>query len=823
MRNSTNKVVSGQDFSNDFADVKSRITLEQAEAWYSNKTGKKPKPQGGSVRFGAKGSLELSVKDGVVVWYDHETQENGSIIDLVMKVLECDTKKALKVCQDEILNLKCAPIKTVSTPTPQKVDTPVDNAALYADFMAKHQQALIDGMNSPAFEAMCAARGFNPDVVRGLQGIGYAAQKISYAKHNYIAANSFVFCDGVHIAALTLDARKGYHRRSKFELCKGDGKCVWMPSDAPFDGEYVFLTEGETSAMALICAGFRAIPCRPDTLTGERLEKLKTAQKIIIAYDNDKAGLTFTNKALKITPESLDISELWCGNGWSDGADPNDYVKKLGIDKAHETITVWLNSHETKQTSGCDELDPTNIDSIRQYFLNKSQSDVTEAERRAMADPVVGEFVRLLDPYRMRKHAPACVLVAWGIVRLSQYTIDAPSNPRIINLVSRSGAGKNWTLGTLRGSHSLYYQLSQDPNIDAYKTEDSSVTGNGLSLDAFYWATEETNQKKCRVGVWSEFGNAQTRGYGQEERAGSIGNYDVALCDGKIQKPRNKRDLKDLKEFNQEYPYNGCEIRAYQNINGAKVVVPRFRGSGEARREFWFFMSTPTDDAAFDDLTVAYADDALRKSAFMPDACDEAFNLLNTNALPFEPVSPYYEYEPVQRITTDATCESWFKAYQSILKTVTNSFYRANKCELLRDKLTFCAGLSAGLHGRTVANDDDYWIAAYICECLADSLDVIMDNAPSIDDPNSVKSKIVECVKNAGVKGKRADKMSYDKKAIDELCDKITTKDGVVFGDDAVIEYRIVKDGNQWRKLYFHKDFIKQAEKTNKDLQFPTR
>lgn len=94
-----------QDLSNDFADVKSRITIEQAAAWYSSETNKKPKKSGGSYRFGTKGSIEISEKDGFVVWYDHEREKGGSIIDLVIDVANCDKATALKVCCDEILNM----------------------------------------------------------------------------------------------------------------------------------------------------------------------------------------------------------------------------------------------------------------------------------------------------------------------------------------------------------------------------------------------------------------------------------------------------------------------------------------------------------------------------------------------------------------------------------------------------------------------------------------------------------------------------------------------------------------------------------------------
>lgn len=792
----------------DFDAVKMIVTLAQAAQWYAQETGKKPSAKAHEVRFGKRGSVSLTDKNGFVEYFDHEAETGGSVIDMIAAARGCDAVAALEAAKTEILR----------TPTASAAAHPQtqDHAALYAALLRRVEKAARDGLKSADFERMCAARGFDAATVAGLPRFGYCAAAVQladiYHSHGidsraYIAANTLVFWDDVQIKAVPLQPEKEYHRAGTFQLVQGAGACQWTPCD--MDTEALFFTEGETSAIALICAGFHALPRKPEAL---RAAQIPDGCRVALAYDNDDAGARFTRAALETLPDALDISQLW-----GEGCDPNDFMLLRGK-AARGAIAQALAAAQTDGETDPEAaaLDPTSLQSIRAYFLAKSRRNITEAERRAMADPLFGTFVRLLDPYRMRKHAPACVFIAWGLVRLSRYEIAAPSNPRIVNLVSRSGAGKNWTLGTLRGSHSLYYQLRQEPGVDAKTSESASVTGEGLSLSAYLWASEPQNAARVRVGVWTEFGNAQTRGYSQEERAGSIGNYDVALCLGSIQKPESKKDVKELKGLAQEYALNGVEIRAFQNINGSKVVIPRFAGSGEARREFWLFMTTPTDDPAFDDHTVVYADDALRCSAFMPEDCDEAFGLLRETALPFEPIAPYFDADPEKRIKTRSTCPEFLAAYDEILKTVTNTFYRANKCDLLRDKLTFCAGLSAGLHGRKEATEADYWIAAYLCECLADSLDSIMDAGEREEDPSSERARIVGRLQAVGAKGVRSDKLTTNKKLLAELAGEMRAKDGAfIFDTDATIFWRY--EAKMHRRYFLRTPEIMRAVDKQKD------
>ena len=110
-----------------------------------------------------------------------------------------------------------------------------------------------------------------------------------------------------------------------------------------------------------------------------------------------------------------------------------------------------------------------------------------------------------------------------------------------------------------------------------------------------------------------------------------------------------------------------------------------------------------------------------------------------------------------------------------------NAFLAKERHELLQDKLYYLAGMSAGLHGRYEANESDYWIAGYLCECLSDSMDRIMaagTDAPT--DDQSVRAQVLERVEMAGARGVYRKNLLRiaDRKTIDELCGRYTLPDG---------------------------------------------
>ena len=501
------------------------------------------------------------------------------------------------------------------------------------------------------------------------------------------------------------------------------------------------------------------------------------------------------------------------------------------IDKACYIVNEWAPEHAEEQPEhkpqALANLDapqnPEDIRSIQAYFASlQAPERLTPCMKRLYSDTLFGETIRDLDPFGMRSYAPLACICAYGMARLARYEIDSHSNPKIINFVAKSGGGKDWILGTHLRSKSLYKHLLKEPEICAEYSSNASVTGNGLSLEAFRWAAAESENgaPRARVCFRPEFGNSATRGYGSDERAGSIANYDISLDYGEIKKPCTKGDLKDLKDFKSSYPYMGIEIRAYQDSNGAKSLRTRYAsGCGEGRRELSFWISNPTEHAACKDEYAPIWEQALKSSAFTTGGCERAFTRLSKAALQAVPVAAQYDEEPRSEIKIDTLCAHYMDVYRELLKTVQNAYFRADKCALIRDRLQFLTAISAGLHGRIAAAEDDYWIAGAIVEALANSMDAIMEAEGAVDDTSSIKRKIVERVESSGIRGVRDDKLSYDRKALDELCGAHFDKEGNVYFDlDAPLIYRL---NPQRHRVYFAAQYAKQIDQERPELRSP--
>ena len=801
----------------------------------------KPKNDGGYQIGRQKDGGSISVHEnskGEVRATDFNGElSHGSLLDWIEHLEGITDFKSKIERAREIVNAPIVPTTTTSKQKDKRhaAETIDERRPIYEAFMCKYRQSLIDGLQSDECENVFKKRNFDASKVATLKRVGYSLKGTDWVnganpevKGFSIPAHSIVFWDdsecAIKATPLLLETGKRDKRYGFIQL----GSCHWMPFDELKDT--VFITEGETSAIALIFSMINnnivcAFPCKPQGDNQKTIAELSKTKTIYLAYDNDNAGRDFTKDALAIAPNAIDISSLWSGEGWNEGDDPNDFVKNCMSHNPPKTpgelIRFYCNQKreeqaETQQPVIDQEkpkaIDTSNIEELQSYFLTKAQAKDSEFAKIAMNDDVIGGFVKLVDPYRMRSHAPIACMIAFAVAYLSNYRFNNLfTEARIVNIVARSNGGKDWVLGTHEKSRSLYKQLEAIEQMSVDCNADASVTGNGMSKSAFLWAANSVNKGKIRCMFWPEFGNAQTRGYGQSERAGSIGNYDMMIGYKKIKKPQNKADLKELKDYENEYPFRTIEVRAFQGINGAKVVIPQFEGSGEARREFWFYMEKPEDDPLCNELNAPDFERLLKDSAFMPEKCDEAFNLLKTNALSFNPSSEYFDSPIQDRITIDSTSQEYKAAYKGLLSIVTNTFYRADKAELLRDKLQYCAALSAGLHGRTNAEPIDYKIGAYFCECLCDSLDRIMDAASMVDDPESERAKIMQRVRASGIKGVYKHKLSDNTKLLDELCGLAKTRDGdTIFMPGAPLVRCMVANK---RHLYIATEFVEQAKR----------
>ena len=107
----------------------------------------------------------------------------------------------------------------------------------------------------------------------------------------------------------------------------------------PKEGELLVITKALKDVMSLYELGITAIaPCSENLfLTESQYNKLKERfKKIVIFYDNDKAGIANMNKFRKQFP---DLIPFWIPFKYG-CKDVSDFIKKFGIEKAKNYLSV---------------------------------------------------------------------------------------------------------------------------------------------------------------------------------------------------------------------------------------------------------------------------------------------------------------------------------------------------------------------------------------------------------------------------------------------------------------------------------------------------
>ena len=630
---------------------------------------------------------------------------------------------------------------------------------------------------NPELKRLLGFRAFPNDLLERFENIGYAETTVfdktnevkSIGESWVIKRNSLVFITkddtGAVVGAKSMQYSEEDGKRTGFAGTYGDFRFELIPNGAAAD--HVLVCEGETDTIAGALAGFHAVSEK--MLNVESLDKSKI---YLICLDTDDAGNKETNTLIekmqnaglecydirsKVLHEEQDLNDVW-RDTWNANSGNEDETRTV----IHELIENAARAIiPKKEVVFMDKDNPTDEEIIA-YCKRKFDDNASLFAKAAYNDDVIGTFMKAVDPYHMRGFAPVFCVLVWGIATLANYRIEADTNPKIVNLVASTSAGKDWILGTLKSpmqSPSLYYQLQKIPGIVLDKSV-SIGTGEGRQLEAFNFAKNPDNRGKIYGRFCTECGNTISRGYGYEDRAASIGNYDMALCDRSINKPNAKKDLKELEGYENEYAFNGFEVRAFQNTNAAKVLLTRFEGAGEARREIWIYI--PGQWEVLDGLC---SDKGLpgfkrmRAKVFTEEQCNAAFEMLSFHGLPLNPTDERFDGVCDDKIKTGFYDSPIAKqVYDTLIDTVQTGLLRQDRGNLIHDRLQFFAGLSAGLHGRRVAEDVDWMIGGYFVECYAKSIDMILSNDETPIDPASVYAKITERIEYGAANGKRIDR-----------------------------------------------------------------
>lgn len=106
--------------------------------------------------------------------------------------------------------------------------------------------------------------------------------------------------------------------------------------------KYVYLTEGFMDTIACVQAGFKTTVATMGTSLGEEqirlLKQLKKLKRVVLALDNDQAGLNANlNIGLKLLESGFNVSIIDYQN--IDAKDADEIVQKFGINKLQELFT----------------------------------------------------------------------------------------------------------------------------------------------------------------------------------------------------------------------------------------------------------------------------------------------------------------------------------------------------------------------------------------------------------------------------------------------------------------------------------------------------
>lgn len=338
---------------NDLKDkIKAAFTAEQMANYAGQIKGVTPTHRGKEWRVGSHGAgsaLVITQKSKEAVWFDHSENIGGDCFELVWCLGHNQTKPIPKERFGEVVNeaaeyvgVNASNLRPNASFTPKTVkDTPNDqneNKRIYDAFMGKFWETLKKGVGSLACENLCALRGLDRWKIQNWQNIGYTEQGFTFdipgLKYRSILQNSLVVRNpDTHTFKAIVFCEDGNRKRDKSGI-KQHGACSWLPWNEMPEGD-LWLVEGEFDALALLFAGYNALPCKPEGANKEQIKRLAEKHRLFLAYDNDEAGRSFTKQAMQLAPNAIDVSPLW-----GEGKDPNDYAKEY---KAETHITIETN------------------------------------------------------------------------------------------------------------------------------------------------------------------------------------------------------------------------------------------------------------------------------------------------------------------------------------------------------------------------------------------------------------------------------------------------------------------------------------------------
>lgn len=236
-----------------------------------------------SWRVGSKGSLALSIKDGELVFFDHEVGSGGDAIALWPREHSISNGDALKACA---VWAGIADDGNQHNAAPRKPEAPRHPSRAYQMTDAELKRAALAAQTLGASPQRCAViaerRQWKPETIAQL------ARECSLGVEDGKLA--FIYETGIKLRWQDEDGKR------RFAFACGKPHSLWRAHMRERHTERAIVTEGETDGITLIDLGFDTGATRvfsvpsASVLPLEWLRALAGLSDVILALDADEAG-----------------------------------------------------------------------------------------------------------------------------------------------------------------------------------------------------------------------------------------------------------------------------------------------------------------------------------------------------------------------------------------------------------------------------------------------------------------------------------------------------------------------------------------------------
>lgn len=276
-------------------------------------------------------------KSGLLKWHDFATNQTLNCFEVVMEKYNCKFNKALRIIAEDFnlveRNSDRSSVKIINTN--QFLEEKTDTTIQITPKSFTEQELKWWKSFNISEKTLKKYRVFSCDSVF-LNGDYFGSSSVKSSMYGYYCGKK----QGVELWRIYMPQKKSF----RF-LSNTSKNFIQGSKYLPDTGDLLVITKSMKDVMCLYEFNIPAIaPCSEVLfLSNIQLNSLKKRfKKIIVFYDNDLPGIKGMNRIKKEHPELL---FFWIPRKYN-AKDCSDFVKKYGIAKTQEYITMLKNFYE---------------------------------------------------------------------------------------------------------------------------------------------------------------------------------------------------------------------------------------------------------------------------------------------------------------------------------------------------------------------------------------------------------------------------------------------------------------------------------------------